>query len=49
MVLFYNSKVNEFIPSNNRKILKAEIVDNYILLTYSNSKTIEIIKVNNEK
>ncbi|OUM68293.1 hypothetical protein PIROE2DRAFT_58171 [Piromyces sp. E2] len=40
--------VNEFVPSDSKKILKAEIVDNYILLNYSDSKTIEIIKVNNE-
>ncbi|ORX55513.1 hypothetical protein BCR36DRAFT_347475 [Piromyces finnis] len=40
--------VNEFVPSGNRNIFKAEIVDNYILLKYSDSKSLEIIKINNE-
>jgi hypothetical protein len=37
--------VNEWKPSNNKKLLKAEIEANYILLKYSDAKTIEIIKV----
>jgi len=41
--------VNEWIPSNNKKILKAEVVNNYIMIKYSDSKTIEIIEVNNDK
>ncbi|ORX82715.1 hypothetical protein BCR32DRAFT_267433 [Anaeromyces robustus] len=51
--LIYNSEqfntyeiVKEWNPGNNGKILKAEIIDNYIMLKYSNSKTIEIIQIN---
>jgi len=48
-IFIYTFLVNEWFPSNNRKILKAEVMNNYIMLKYSDSKILDIIKINNEK